>query len=441
MMEKERLQQLMALTGDIRDEFIEEADKPANRNWSKRIAAAAAVLVLLIGIFPLLGRNDSNTEPVPFFAVRVNAADGRTKMLDEIGDTIRLQTGTSDLFPGRTVYYLDISLEYYDGDFEDLDLERLWVRHSDYVYSPTVKQGESDSNLYMQWLSREEDGMYGIRLTGWVTKEKDYVSFKIWDKDGTVICEKELLITWSEGIFYEGYQVEVRRSFSYRADMTTDELIDETLRQDYTMELLASSDFTGRIPLMSMCGFKELTKRPDAGTKLLERLERMAAGEVLYPIKGGLLGELAGQSNDHIVRNMLSWSEFYDLLTDEEKERLANNPLSPGVVMEPPVSLFFFTDHELFAYEMLLDGLQWDDSYELEVAYHDIKTIRNTDNIVALSVSRDGGKGWEIKGWFDEPTEVTLTAIDQDGAILRRDVILVTPLEEGYQIDVLESTK
>lgn len=322
-MTEERIRMLMDATGGIRGEYVEEAVQPRRRTalWLRLVAAAAA-LILVVGATMLLSPQGGE-EQVPFFAIRAYAADGSEKVLNDLGEAVRLKTGTSDLFPGKTVYVMDISLEYYDGDFENLDLERLWVHHSDFVYAPAVKPDEWDHNLSMQWLTREEDGMYGIRLIGWC-EERDNLSFKIWDKYGTVICEKELIITWNDGILRDGYEVQVRRSFSYREDMTTDELIDVTLRQDYSMELLVSSSAYGTT-LAHHCGFSELCNRPDAASKLLERYERYVNGETVYPIPGSITEKLTGGPADNavLIGNILHWSKFQAQMTEEEKALLA----------------------------------------------------------------------------------------------------------------------
>ena len=313
MMEEKRMKVLMDATGGIRDEFIEEAAVPVRKKRVLlRVVSAAAVLALLISVISLL-QPGNHTESIPFFAIRAYATDGSVKVLDEVGENVQLQTKKSYLYPGKDVYIIDISLDDYDGDIEDLDLERVWVHHKG---RPAVKPGEKRDNMALQWLSVEEDGMFGLRVIGWC-EDNDYISLHIWDKDGMVICDKHIRITQDNG-----YTANVRRSFVYREAMTTDELIDATFKQDYTIEILVSSgDLRGL--LRNYCGFKVLETRPDAASKMLERYERIVNGEEVhtFPVNGYESLGIESHNNDNLIWQVLKWPEFWKQLTEEEKER------------------------------------------------------------------------------------------------------------------------
>lgn len=314
----EKMDQVFQITQAIADEYIEEAaKKPQRPAWMRMTALAAIFAIVIMATLLLLpsGKND----PVPFFAIRAYAADGSVKILDTVGQKLELKTGGSELFPYNTVYVLDISLDYYDGDFSDLDIENLRIFHNDYAYAPSLQPGETDHNLYVQWLTEEKDGMNGIRLIGWC-EEKDLISFALRDLYGRVICEKKIWITWKETFWGQRYEARLERSFQYREDMSTDALIRETLQQDYSLDFIVLSTIPLHCDfLRDECGFPALMNRPDAASKMLELYEEFVNGKEVFSTESVVFGVY---DTACLLGEVLHWEEFQNQMTIKEKFHL-----------------------------------------------------------------------------------------------------------------------
>ena len=293
---------MLDATSGIRDTYIEEAAAKQfhSHRWGYK-TAIAAVLALIIGAFCLFGQNPDTGEPIPFFAIRAYAEDNSFTVLNELGDSVQLTSLESALFPGKNVFIIEVSLEDYSGDPADLDMERFWVFHRN---GNVVRPGEKDQNLAVEWTSPEEDGFLGYRITGWC-ESTEYISLRIYNHDGSVVHEKQLYFTYDDG-----YSAFVHRAFHYHDDMSTDELITETFRQNYYLEQILSSDSNYHALLKGICGFPELRKRPDAATKMLAQFERIVDGEHIY-------------ENYHLIASVLLWPEFQSQMTEDEQAHFA----------------------------------------------------------------------------------------------------------------------
>lgn len=432
MMEPNRMKSLMDATSGIREEYIEEAAADrVKRNWLVRIASVAAVLALVIGMTMALWPEE-NLEPIPFFAIRAYAADGSVAVLDELGDTAVLKTGKSDLFPGKKVYTLDVSLEGYTGSKEDLLNGQFRFLHK----SKMIKPGESDEYLAVQWLSEEEDGFFGYRIIGWCDKS-DTISLTIYDADyQRVLHDKQIRITNDRK-----YSANLRISYTYQEDRTTDELIDLIMMQDYTFEIMLSSDFYQR-HLRYATGFGELTQRPDAVEKLLERYVRIMNGEQLY-VFSGILGDETWQwSNDYLIGAILSWDEFWNQMTLEQQLEFA----SYGQWRAPEGYSSLFPGKRVFEYWTETVYGQFTSEITVQILQNG-EPMENVDEHIKIRKSipspMDTQKrySWSLTGWVEEPTELTILVTNDIGWTILKEVIMVTPVEDGYEIEVLETSE
>ena len=397
------------------------------------MTAAAAVLALLISALALFRPDTNANTTAPFFVIRAHAADGSISNLGNAGDVINLKAGTSDIFPGKKTYTLDVSLEGCSGDPAEFSEGDFFFLHSGALIEP----GESDEALAIEWLTMENDGICGYRITGWC-EESDIIDITIRNVDNEVIHRTRLAVNNEAG-----YRAVIQIAYSYQTGLTTDELIDQILRQNYSTELmLNSSPYAAYSAIRNLNGgFMELEERPDAASKLLERYVSEMEERDILPDTAFIMG------NDYIVGLMLSQDVYWDQLTQEEKELFASYGVWRDLDDEGQKGIFEieFPGKEIFRYELRIPKEKWSYCHSLEVTY-DGKTVSSDDehfiifHIGTASWAEEQYAGWAICGWFDESTEVTLTVTGDNGELIREDVILVTPTEDGYQIDLLETT-
>lgn len=422
MNQQERRKHLLEATQGIREEYIEEAAENIRKRprWAGLVAAAAA-LVLVVGALLILWPSEQAGETIPFLAIRVYAANGDTVMLENAGDHVFAKGQTSDLFPGKTVYTLDVSLEGYNGDTADLinGQFRLWHR------GRVLKPGESDEYLAVHWLSREEDGVFGYRITGWC-ETGDYISLMIYGEDNRILHEKDLRI-----INDFGYEMQMRISYTYREDRTTDELIDAVMRQDYSGHTMFSSNLDQRF-LRSHTGFQELIQRPDAPSKLLELFVRSANEKGLFPMDAIFVG-MSGD-NDWLLNVLLCWDEIWTGLTQEEQALALGHGCSRWML---DGTLRF---GRLVGTGVNVKAEKADCDSTLEVSYNGITTTAADDHIKILRMIGTGEDNnptysWRVILCFTDPTEVTFTVRNKAGEVIEQDVILVTPTGSGYEME------
>ena len=425
-MSEQTKKMLLDATAGIRDEYIEDAAAPAvkPRPLWVRFAAAAAVLALLLGSTMLLWPDSSQqAEYTPFFAIRAYAQDGTEATLDSVGDTALIATSQSDLFPGKNVYILDVSLTDAQGNRLNLEGSIFWCRHNGELIEP----GMADEEISISWL--DEDGFYGYRIVGWC-EEYDYIDITIRDENDLILHQKTVRVE-----FAEQYSVDVYTSYTYEEGLTTEELIAklfDTGQEYWIHTAIASSPYVEYRALVNNCGgFKELEERSDAASLLLQRwLQEMEQAEHNYTSL-----EYSGQ-----LGLILSQDAHWNNLTQEEIA-LIKNYVTTRREYE---SYTPFPGKQTFSYEIKMEG-SYTARHQLLVDY-DGKTEQDEAEHFFTMFILSGANveptyhGWEITGWFDEPTELTLTVTDRDGAILRQDVLLITPTEDGYQIDILEQT-
>lgn len=427
MMDENRTKNWMEITGGVREDFIEEAAQPKKRRSTLlRIASAAAVLALILGAFSLLQLegSDGHNEPIPFFAVRAYAEDGTIEVLDEVGDEAIMVSFTSDLFPGKEVYILDISLGEYTGDPADIAEENFVFRHRGEYLVP----GDSDEYLSIQWLNEEKDGIDGYRIIGWCEENEilaDLIDIIIRDEEH-ILHQKSLTIT-NDG----DYGVITDISYNYNPDYTTDELINAAFNQVFKDQI---PDYGSLKRLHG--GFAELEERPDAAQKMLELYVRHMNGKSVF-IEDGIWG-----SNDWLLGMVLERDVHWNRLTQEEKELFCSYGLWRELDTETvePAPHECFPGKKEFRYDLLLDGEKYYRS--LTISYGDQTWPDNKEHFTVhwLVETRYHRSGWGIHGWFDEPTELVLT-VTEEGAVVYQELILVTPTEDGYDIEVLETTE
>lgn len=432
-MNEERKKLLLDATAGIREEYIEEAAtaKPVKTPWL-RVAAIAAVLAIVIGGLLFYKPAENVGEPViPIFGLRAYAANGEPIYIENIGDRVSAKNLTSDLFPGRQVYMLDVYLEGYNlPNTAPLD-DKLTINHKGTRY---LKPGESDEWLSVQWLTMDRDGVIGYRLVGWCDG-MDQIALCIRGEDGRILYEKEIRIHSAE----EGYEIDVRISYSYRDNRTTDELIELVMHQDYSTQVMFSSDLQQR-GLRSHTGFQELVKRPDAPSKLLALFIRSQHEKGIFALDKIFIG-MSGD-NDWLLNILLTWDEVWEGLTPREQALALGHGCS---------RLMFDYESKRFGNDLgVLLQISAPDTADadsiLEVSYNGITTTKEDDHIRMFPTIGTDENGSEIYGWavcvcFKDKTEVTFTVRDGAGNILQQEIYLVSRIEyQGgahYEIEKL----
>lgn len=420
-MKEERIRALMDATGGIREEYIEEAAQIRRKHalWI-RLAAAAAALVLIIGGL-LLWPESGNSEPIPFFAIRAYAADGSMQILDEVWESVVIASEKSKLFPEKRTYTFDISLGDYTGDPADFEEGKFLFKHNGKKLLP----GEGDDEIIVEWLRSEDNGISGYRVTG-CCDDYDWIDITIEDKNGIVIHQKKLWVE-REG---NNYRITTRISYTYRDDMTTDELIEEVLRQDYSTTLMLASSFDGYYSFVrGDTGFKILEQRPDAAEKLFERY--MQFRTEFEAVKGEPDGDVYWidfYSNSSLLTCMLSYDVYWDQLTREQQELYCTH----GGWRAPEGMSTSFPGKYVFEFELNQEYGGWN---VITVTYGDqtIVDAGRTENVQLFNTY--------IVGWFTEPTDFTITVTDQLGNLLYEEKMRITPVGNSYDIEVLETTE
>lgn len=421
----ENTKKLLDATAGIREEYLEEAAcaRPVRRLWL-RVAAVAAVLALVIGGILLYKPAESPEEPVlPLFGIRAYATDGSVAILSAVGDTSKLRMGTSDLFPGKEVYILDVLFTDREGNTLDLSENEFRCFHK----GRYMKPGQSDEEISISWV--EEEGVSGYRIIGWC-EDFDIMEITIRDADGRILHQKAL---WMD--FDGQYNASVSISYSYEPDLTTEELIAKLLDsgQDYSWHTIYASSLRAEYStLVDYCGgFAELEQREDAAALLLQRwLREMETSEHKFDSVEG-----SGR-----IGLILSQDAHWNNLTEEELALIE----SYGVVRRTwdPNEVGIFPGKQTFSYELTVDGPNTF-SDGLTVEYGGREVTGKDEHVLVARVQSGSDTdppfhGWYLMGWFDRPTKMTLTVTDKDGNVIRREVIVISPLVEGYDIRVLE---
>lgn len=424
---------LLDATAGIRPEYIEEAAAPAvkSRPHWVRFAAAAAMLALLLGGMMLLWP-DSNPQAdhTPFFAIRAYAQDGTEATLDRAGDTAMIAATQSDLFPGKQVYVMDISLTDAQGNRLDLEDSKFWCRHKGELIEP----GMADENFSIEWV--EDDSFYGYRLIGWC-EENDHIDIIIWDKNGFILHQKTMWISFSVQ-----YHATLFTSYNQEKGLSTEALISKILdtEQVYFDLGYASSPTAAYHTLrIRYGGFQDLEQRQDAASLLLQRWLKKREQSTQKPMN---------LISDGYEGLMLAQTVYWRQLTEDEKAQIAALGVSRGY--PEPEENNYFPGHRIFHYELNMG--EHNRGCTLEIFYND-KTIHSDNNriqdeqfyirnIYWAEIVPEDVCGWAIVGWFDEPTEVTLSVYDGK-VLVRQQILLITPGEgryDEYQIVILEET-
>ena len=425
-MNEERKKLLLDATAGIREEYIEEAAtaKPVKTPWL-RVAAIAAVLALVIGwvAWPRDAEEPSSNQ-MPFFAIRAYAQDGALAKLETVGDSSALISGKSHLFPGKQTFTLEIYLTNEDRSRVDLtDYEFLCFHRGRYL-----KPGDCDGSLSVTFL--DENGVYGYRLTGWCD-DSTLMDISVEDKDGLILYQRSMRID-----YHEHYTTEIYTAYNYDESIPTEELIDNILAQDYSwMEIYSSaavipySDYANRYG-----GFQLLERREDAASLLLERwLEEMEE-------KKDKLEKYVSLDQTGLLGKMLAQDVYWNQFSQAQLKQIEQFGLRRWY--EDPLSHSIFPGKRIFSYSLMLDGKELFKDY-LTVEYNG-KVVEGKDEHLCIAIGVSGAfvddpkHGWAIMGWFEEPTVLTLTVTHKDGFVIRQEVILVTPTEDGYQIEVIK---
>lgn len=424
-MNEETKKVLLDATAGIREEFLQEAAnvQPIRRPWL-RVAAIAAALALVIGGLLLKPSKNPGEPAIPIFGIRAYAADGEAILIENIGDRISAQKETSELFPGKDVYVLDVYLEGYElADTSVLDGNfALWHRGN-----RVLKPGESDEWMAVQWLTLEKDGVLGYRLIGWCD-QKDQLGLRIYGEDQKVLYEKEIRIEYAG----DKYDMDVRISYAREEGRTTDELIEVVMRQDYSGHTMLSSDLSQRF-LLNHTGFRELIERPDAPSKLLALFIRSQREKGIFSLDKIIVG-LSGD-NDWLLNILLTWDEIWEGLTPREQALALGHGCS---------RLMLDSDSGRFGKKM---GWQLrisapdtaDEDSILEVSYNGTTTTKEDDHIrifPTIGTAADGGEayGWAVYVCFQDKTEVTFTVRDKTGNVLQQEKYLVNRIEDQYTV-------
>ena len=285
----------------------------------------------------------------------------------------------------------------------------------------------TDEQISISWL--ENDDFYGYRIVGWC-EDWDYVDITIRDKNGMILHQKTVRIE-----FDGRYCVDVYTSYTYEPNLTTEELIAKLFDtgQRYAIHTsIASSPYVEYRALVTHCGgFAELEERADAASLLLQRwLREMDEAEHTY-----LSLEYSGRFG-----LLLAQDAYWNNLTDEEiamvKYRVVTRQEYEGYTP--------FPGKQTFSYEIKMEG-SYTQRNQLSIDYEgateqDRAAHFSIMNILSATDSESAFHGWEITGWIEKPTELTLTVTNQAGTIIRQVVLFVTPTETGYQIDILKET-
>lgn len=415
MTENNRTQTLLDATGGIREEYIEEAAayRRSRPVWAA-FAAVAAVLAILIGVAVQRQPETPKIDPIAFFAIRAYAVDGTVATLEKAGDSSDLTAGESDLFPGKKVYTLDISLSNADGSGVDLSNYRFECYHRGNYLEP----GESDEYISITWL--EEDDFYGYRITGWC-EEVEYVDITIRDHSGMIMYQKSMFIKLAEE-----YSVDVYTAYSYEKDLSTQALIEKLFDtgQRYYINTMAVSTAGERYEiLVSQCGgFAELEQRKDAASLLLQRWV-LEMEERKNPVSSldcsGMYGLLLAQDAhwNNLTEEELAVVESYDL------DRFSETMRDPSVHWERATYAIYMMDDYKPEYNLLVE---YEDRAQQKSDYLFVSRC----NVGLGAESRT--IGWTIRIDVEEPTVLRFTVVDGEDNIIRQERIVITPTENGY---------
>lgn len=424
MTKEEKTKALLGATAGIREEYIEEAAaaEVLRKPW-RRVAAIAAVLALVLGGILLYKPAESPEEPVlPLFGIRAYATDGVVTTLESVGDSSDLVSGESELFPGKQTYMLEIYLTNTDRSQVDLTSYRFLCLHEGRYLEP----GDSDASLSILLL--EEDGIYGYRIIGWC-EDDTFLDITVRNAEDVILYQRKMRINYSWG-----YKTTVYTAYDYALDISTEELIDNILAQDYSRLEVFSSSAVPSYSSYASCygGFQQLEQREDAASMLLQRwLQEMET-------KKDKLQYYASVDSTGLLGNMLAQDVYWNRLSEEEIQQIEQFGLRRRY--SEPFS--FFPGKDLFKYEIVVDGEHT--IYDrLNIDWPGRTDENQREHIMILNTMSAAGMknpfhGWTITGWFDEPTKMTLTVTDKDGNVIRRDVIVISPIVEGYDIRVLE---
>lgn len=425
MKENKRTQILLDATEGIREAYIEEAAVVRHTRplWAK-LAAAAAVVVLVIGLLGLLWLDAPEGTPMSFLTIQAHAADGSIETLRAVGDTCKLKTGTSELFPGKEVYILDVLFMDAAGDRLDLGGNDFQCFH----HGKYLKPGQTDEQINISWV--EKDGLFGYRIVGWC-EDFDLMNITIRDSDGRILHQKELRID------YDGqYHANVRVSYNYEPQLTTEQLITKLLDsgQDYSHHLMFASSLDSAYSSLVRFygGFAELEQREDAASLLLQRwVKEMEASEYTFAsVEGsGMTGLILYQDAHwkNLTEEELALIESYGYSTERPEKQ---NPFFPG--------------KKTFTYDLILEGKNTN-GHCLTVSYKD-QAVQGKDEhlIIAFVVSSayadSPSHGWSVMGWFDEPTILMLTVTDKEDTVVLKQTLLIIPTEDDYKINILWET-
>ena len=415
MTERKRIQTLLDATGGIREEYIEEAAayRRSRPVWVA-FAAVAAVLAILIGVAVQRQPETPRIDPIAFFAIRAYAVDGTVATLEKAGDSSDLTAGESDLFPGKKVYTLDISLSNADGSGVDLSNYRFECYHRGKYLEP----GQSDEQISVTWL--EEDGFFGYRITGWCASA-EYVDVTIRDHSGMILYQKSMFIKLAEE-----YSVDVYTAYAYEKDLSTQVLIEklfDTGQRYYINTMAACTSGEQYEILVSQCGgFAELEQRKDAASLLLQRWV-LEMEEMKNPVSSldcsGMYGLLLAQDAywNNLTEEELAVIESYDL------DRFSETMRDPNIHWERTTYLIYMMD-------------DYKPEYNLRVEYED-RTQQESDYLFVSRVNMGLGEecrtiGWSIRIYVEQPTVLCFTVVDGENNEILQKRILVTPTENGY---------
>lgn len=422
MNEKQR-NVLLEATGCIREEYIEEAagSQRTRPRWVG-FSAIAALLAIFLGMVAWLLPAAPANASVPFFAIRAYAQDGTVSTLDCAGDNTALRTGENDLFPGKHTYTLDVSLESALQQSEVLENCDFELRHNGNILEP----GQSDEKLSIEW--HEEEGFYGYRIIGWCA-DFDLFSIMLRNSDGLILHEKSLRIN-----FDGQYSTVVYTSYTYEAGLSTEQLLEKLFDsgQYYLHKTsIASTPNVEYGILRDQCGgFAELEQRPDAAGLLLERWVQ----EMEKP------KEDRSQHWGHYWL-LLSQDVYWQQLTRKERAQFE----SYGFSRWTGESAGSFDEEHTFHYKLLLEDAERN-GHRLTISYGGKVCDDKDDHILTRFIYSTDEEpdlrfiGWYISGWFDEPTELTLTVADTDGIPVRQQILLIAPTDTGYDITLLQET-
>lgn len=413
-MTKETRKVLLDATAGIREGYIEEAagaQVVMKRSVWVRLAAAAAVLALLVGVGTwLYPKENGSREYLPVFAIRAYAQDGTVAALESAGDSGHLVAGESEQFPGKKVFTLDISMTNADGSCVDMAAYQFTCYHRGAELQP----GQSNDQIAVIWL--EEDGFYGYRIVGWCDAA-EYVDITIRDNDGIIVYQKSMVIKASEE-----YSVFIYTSYTYEKDITTQALLDKIFdaKQRYFINTMTVDTAAEMYQiLVSQCGgFAELEQRPDAASLLMQFFIDMKTNP--------------GSVEDSVyVGLVLTQDVYWNQLSEEQQALLESYGLSrhSESVRDPNIHW----ERVTYAIYMMED---YKPEYNLRVEYED-RTQQESDYLFVSKCSMGLGAenrtiGWTIRIYVEEPTVLRLTVVDGENNEILQRRILVTPTENGY---------